>query len=143
MKNILMMSLIIILGSMASAQDAVVSVQIVSKDKVISSVVVDVGPCYVDQDTSNHDADYTISFPLTTRESGQTWLESRGEVVSGSLATFDRLVTKDYTRRISPTNFTNHSQRSALCGQIRASYVTNMELAKQFFKSATPSLDSK
>lgn len=138
MKKFLMMSLLLTLGSLASAQDAVVSVQIVSKDKVISSVIVDVGPCYVDQDTANHDGDYNISFPMTTRESGQTWLESRGEVISGSLATFDRLVTKDYVRRISPTNYTNHAQRSALCGQIRASFVTNMELAKQFFKSAQP-----
>lgn len=138
MKKFLMMSLFLTLGSVVYAQDAVVSVQIVSKDKVISSVVVDVGPCYVDQNTANHDYEYNVSFPLSTRESGQTWLESRGEVVSGSLATFDRLVTKDYTRRITPTNFTTHTQRMALCGQIRDSYVKNMELAKLFFKTAQP-----
>lgn len=140
MKKILILSLVIGLSNLANANDAAISVQIISQDKVISSTIVGVGECYTDTNKDSHTGSYQISFPLSTREKGQTWLESRGEIIQGSFATFDRIITKDYTRNI-PWNGssmgTTFQQRQNNCREVRNSYLANKELAEQLFKSPT------
>lgn len=124
-------------GLYAFAVDSVISSQVISKDKIITTALVDVGPCYPETNNDTHGYGYTISFPITVRETGQTWLESNGAFVAGSLTAFDRITTTDYSRRIPPNGAvwgTSIEKRVQMCKSIRASYVTNKDLSEKLFK---------
>ncbi len=137
MKKLLLASLSLFIATTTWATNGVVATQVVSKDKIITFTVVDVGACYAETNSDTHTDAYTISFPISTREIGQTWLESGGYLVAGSFQSFDRIVTKDYTQRI-PSNGavwgTNYEMREKRCKEVRKSFVTNKELSEKLFK---------
>lgn len=141
MKSFMITILFLGLGSTSFASDSVTSSQIISRDKVITKLLLDVGPCYAELNSDTHINSYKISFPITVRETGQTWLEFNGTIVPGSFTSFDRVVTSDYSRRMPPSGAvwgTKFEDRVLMCKQIRDSFVTNKDLAGKIFNPEKP-----